>query len=181
MSSSCATLRTSSLISLLRIGLGWDHRCDLWSIGCILVEFVTGEALFQTHENLEHLAMMERVFGKMPPSYADQAYKYGPLALFPNASLTYFFPLSRKAESTERAQWFNPPAGRAKATLHFPQTATTSKQSKKFVASMKPLQVRLSLALFRPPSFVSRAFADGFLCTTENCRRRWQRPQDAVL
>jgi dual-specificity kinase len=25
-----------------------------------------GEALFQTHENLEHLAMMERVLGPMP-------------------------------------------------------------------------------------------------------------------
>lgn len=25
-----------------------------------------GEALFQTHENLEHLAMMERVFGPLP-------------------------------------------------------------------------------------------------------------------
>ena len=26
-----------------------------------------GEALFQTHENLEHLAMMERVLGPLPP------------------------------------------------------------------------------------------------------------------
>lgn len=25
-----------------------------------------GEALFQTHENLEHLAMMERVLGPLP-------------------------------------------------------------------------------------------------------------------
>jgi dual-specificity kinase len=25
-----------------------------------------GEALFQTHENLEHLAMMERVLGPIP-------------------------------------------------------------------------------------------------------------------
>lgn len=29
--------------------------------------FITqGEALFQTHENLEHLAMMERVLGPLP-------------------------------------------------------------------------------------------------------------------
>jgi len=33
----------------------------MWSIGCILVEFFTGDALFQTHDNLEHLAMMEAV------------------------------------------------------------------------------------------------------------------------
>ena len=41
--------------------LGWSFACDIWSIGCILVEFFTGDALFQTHDNLEHLAMMEAV------------------------------------------------------------------------------------------------------------------------
>lgn len=45
------------------LGLGWSFPCDIWSIGCILVEFYTGDALFQTHENLEHLAMMESVVG----------------------------------------------------------------------------------------------------------------------
>lgn len=43
------------------LGLGWSYPCDIWSIGCILVEFFTGDALFQTHDNLEHLAMMENV------------------------------------------------------------------------------------------------------------------------
>ncbi|KAL5718035.1 dual-specificity kinase [Ranunculus cassubicifolius] len=48
------------------LGQGWSYPCDIWSIGCILVELCSGEALFQTHENLEHLAMMERVLGPMP-------------------------------------------------------------------------------------------------------------------
>ncbi|PIN15058.1 LAMMER dual specificity kinase [Handroanthus impetiginosus] len=48
------------------LGLGWNYPCDMWSIGCILVELCSGEALFQTHENLEHLAMMERVLGPLP-------------------------------------------------------------------------------------------------------------------
>ena len=48
------------------LGLGWSYPCDVWSIGCIIVELCTGEALFQTHENLEHLAMMERVLGPLP-------------------------------------------------------------------------------------------------------------------
>ncbi|KAL3501109.1 hypothetical protein ACH5RR_035558 [Cinchona calisaya] len=39
------------------LGLGWSYSCDIWSAGCILVELCSGEALFQTHENLEHLAM----------------------------------------------------------------------------------------------------------------------------
>ncbi|XP_020701314.1 serine/threonine-protein kinase AFC2 isoform X2 [Dendrobium catenatum] len=48
------------------LGLGWSYPCDVWSLGCILVELCSGEALFQTHENLEHLAMMERVLGPIP-------------------------------------------------------------------------------------------------------------------
>ncbi|EIE88670.1 hypothetical protein RO3G_13381 [Rhizopus delemar RA 99-880] len=48
------------------LGLGWSYPCDIWSIGCILVEFLTGDALFQTHDDLEHLAMMEVVLDKIP-------------------------------------------------------------------------------------------------------------------
>ncbi|KAG0600875.1 hypothetical protein M758_11G067900 [Ceratodon purpureus] len=48
------------------LGLGWTYPCDIWSVGCILVELCSGDALFQTHENLEHLAMMERVLGPIP-------------------------------------------------------------------------------------------------------------------
>jgi dual-specificity kinase len=35
----------------------------------------TGDALFQTHENLEHLAMMERVLGQIPDSLISRANK----------------------------------------------------------------------------------------------------------
>ncbi|KAJ3970394.1 CMGC/CLK protein kinase [Lentinula raphanica] len=52
------------------LGLGWSFPCDVYSLGCILVEFYTGMALFQTHDNLEHLAMMEMVMGKMPDQLA---------------------------------------------------------------------------------------------------------------
>jgi dual-specificity kinase len=51
-------------------GLGWSYPCDAFSLGCILVEFYTGIALFQTHDNLEHLAMMEQVMGKIPERFA---------------------------------------------------------------------------------------------------------------
>ncbi|KAK4558853.1 hypothetical protein RGQ29_008206 [Quercus rubra] len=57
------------------LGLGWSYPCDLWSVGCILVELCSGEALFQTHENLEHLAMMERVFGPLPEHMIRRADK----------------------------------------------------------------------------------------------------------
>jgi dual-specificity kinase len=58
------------------LGLGWSYPCDIWSIGCILVEFFTGDALFQTHDNLEHLAMMESVVdAKMDPHLIQQVNK----------------------------------------------------------------------------------------------------------
>jgi dual-specificity kinase len=50
--------------------LGWSYECDAFSLGCILVEFYTGVALYQTHDNLEHLAMMEMVMGRMPERFA---------------------------------------------------------------------------------------------------------------
>lgn len=46
--------------------LGWSHPCDVWSIGCILFELYVGTTLFQTHDNREHLAMMERILGPLP-------------------------------------------------------------------------------------------------------------------
>lgn len=55
------------------LGLGWTYPCDLWSIGCILVELYTGKALFQTHEDLEHLAMMIEVLGPIPESMINRA------------------------------------------------------------------------------------------------------------
>ncbi|KAI9208557.1 kinase-like protein [Polychytrium aggregatum] len=55
------------------LNLGWSYPCDMWSVGCILVEFWTGDALFQTHDNLEHLAMMEQVLGRFPLSMIEKS------------------------------------------------------------------------------------------------------------
>ncbi|XP_071956401.1 dual specificity protein kinase CLK2-like [Antedon mediterranea] len=46
--------------------LGWAQPCDVWSIGCIMFELYTGFTLFQTHDNREHLSMMEVILGPMP-------------------------------------------------------------------------------------------------------------------
>ncbi|XP_038624605.1 dual specificity protein kinase CLK2 isoform X2 [Tachyglossus aculeatus] len=46
--------------------LGWTQPCDVWSIGCIVFEYYVGFTLFQTHDNREHLAMMERILGPIP-------------------------------------------------------------------------------------------------------------------
>jgi len=48
--------------------LGWAQPCDIWSIGCIAFELYLGFTLFQTHDNREHLAMMEKILGPLPTS-----------------------------------------------------------------------------------------------------------------
>eukprot|EP00934_Nitzschia_sp_Nitz4_P008751 Nitzschia sp. Nitz4//scaffold112_size70979//37025//38968//NITZ4_005903-RA/size70979-augustus-gene-0.84-mRNA-1//1//CDS//3329533268//8741//frame0 len=48
------------------LGAGWSMPSDLWSAGCILAELYQGELLFATHDNLEHLALMERIIGLFP-------------------------------------------------------------------------------------------------------------------
>jgi len=55
--------------------LGWDELSDMWSIGCILMELYTGEQLFATHEELEHLALIERIIGPLPASMLGDAAK----------------------------------------------------------------------------------------------------------
>eukprot|EP00440_Ansanella_granifera_P051628 gb/GFBE01055974.1/.p1 GENE.gb/GFBE01055974.1/~~gb/GFBE01055974.1/.p1 ORF type:complete len:510 (+),score=111.59 gb/GFBE01055974.1/:1-1530(+) len=46
--------------------LGWNEKSDIWSVGCIFMELYTAELLFGTHENLEHLALMEKIVGPLP-------------------------------------------------------------------------------------------------------------------
>jgi len=46
--------------------LGWSQPCDVWSTGAIVFELYQGHTLFQTHDNLEHLAMMTRILGELP-------------------------------------------------------------------------------------------------------------------
>lgn len=57
-----------------RKGLDWGYESDLWGVGCILVELLTGELLFPTHADLEHLALMEHVLeDTLPPAMCHKA------------------------------------------------------------------------------------------------------------
>ncbi|KAI9781572.1 MAG: dual specificity protein kinase kns1 [Peltula sp. TS41687] len=98
------------------LGLGWSYPCDIWSIGCILVEFFTGDALFQTHDNLEHLAMMESVCGGKIESK-----------------------LIRQVNHSGRGHGANPASKFfRRQLLDYPNNETT-KASKKYVKAMKRL------------------------------------------
>lgn len=77
------------------LGLGWTYPCDLWSVGCILVELYTGQALFQTHENLEHLAMMSVVLGPIPQRMIRRA----------NPSCSEYFRTKRGGDGATVLNW----------------------------------------------------------------------------
>lgn len=55
------------------LGVGWSYPSDLWSAGCIIAELYTGELLYATHDNAEHLALMERAVGPFPKELLDRA------------------------------------------------------------------------------------------------------------
>ncbi|CAK7244430.1 MAG: serine threonine protein kinase CMGC group [Sporothrix thermara] len=97
------------------LGLGWSFPCDIWSIGCILVEFFTGDALFQTHDNLEHLAMMEAVCdGRIDSHLVQQVVK------------------SPRNGGNPAAKYFK------RLRLDYPSEDTT-RASRRFVKAMKKL------------------------------------------
>ncbi|CAH2276684.1 dual specificity kinase CLK4 isoform X1 [Pelobates cultripes] len=56
--------------------LGWSQSCDVWSIGCILIEYYLGLTVFQTHDSKEHLAMMERILGPLPLNMIQKTRKH---------------------------------------------------------------------------------------------------------
>uniref|UniRef100_A0A8C6NFQ8 dual-specificity kinase n=1 Tax=Melopsittacus undulatus TaxID=13146 RepID=A0A8C6NFQ8_MELUD len=43
-----------------------SQPCDIWSTGCLLMEYGFGNILFLTYNSKEHMAMMERVVGPLP-------------------------------------------------------------------------------------------------------------------
>jgi hypothetical protein len=81
----------------------------MFSVGCILVEFFTGDALFQTHDNLEHLAMMDVVMGKMPVAIARKAKWVCPSRSFDHRiavlMVKFRLPLSEHKRESSSKEW----------------------------------------------------------------------------
>ncbi len=119
------------------LGLGWSYPCDIWSIGCILVEFFTGDALFQTHDNLEHLAMMEAVVdARIDVSLVQQVNRMTRNGGNPASKCVHPGPLwCEQRGLTREFRYFK------RSKLDYPTTETT-RASRRFVKAMKRLPVR---------------------------------------
>lgn len=44
----------------------WDEKSDIWSLVCIFIELYTGELFYETREDIEHLALIEKQCGPLP-------------------------------------------------------------------------------------------------------------------
>ena len=51
----------------------WDTASDVWSLGCLLMELYTGELFFPTHNDLEHVMMMQKACGEFPKWMVNQS------------------------------------------------------------------------------------------------------------
>ncbi|KAJ6238079.1 hypothetical protein M0813_03313 [Anaeramoeba flamelloides] len=56
------------------LGLGYNHSADIWSLGCMIFELLTGEVMFSPSKgegyskDEDHLALIMELFGKIPNS-----------------------------------------------------------------------------------------------------------------
>jgi len=55
------------------LGMDWSYPSDIWSVGCIVAELYCGDQLFETHSNMEHVALIERGVDKWPSSVLNKS------------------------------------------------------------------------------------------------------------
>jgi len=48
------------------LGQRWSFAIDIWSIGCIMLEFIYGRMVFNTHDSIDHLDQMKTMIGPIP-------------------------------------------------------------------------------------------------------------------
>jgi dual-specificity kinase len=48
------------------MGLRWGYECDIWSIGCILIELGVGNIGFDARDVVEHLYLIQEMIGEIP-------------------------------------------------------------------------------------------------------------------
>jgi dual-specificity kinase len=103
-----------------------------------LVEFFTGDALFQTHDNLEHLAMMEAVVGaRIDTSLVQQVNRMTRNGGNPASQCVPTSPNRARTGRLIRTRYFK------RLKLDYPGPGTT-RASRRFVKAMKRLPVGLS-------------------------------------
>nr|CCC89492.1 putative protein kinase [Trypanosoma congolense IL3000] len=55
------------------LGNPWYYPADMWSIGCIIFEVAIGRRLFDVHDDVTHLQLMERRLGLLPELFRQNS------------------------------------------------------------------------------------------------------------
>ncbi|KEG07110.1 putative protein kinase [Trypanosoma grayi] len=55
------------------LGNPWFYAADMWSMGCILFEIVTGQRLFEARDELSHLQLMDKRLGPLPELFTRRS------------------------------------------------------------------------------------------------------------
>eukprot|EP01062_Namystynia_karyoxenos_P045122 TRINITY_DN3344_c0_g1_i1.p1 TRINITY_DN3344_c0_g1~~TRINITY_DN3344_c0_g1_i1.p1 ORF type:complete len:642 (+),score=176.09 TRINITY_DN3344_c0_g1_i1:85-1926(+) len=55
------------------VGGGWSYAADMWSVACILYEVYSGRLLFDAANDAQHLQLMQRTLGLLPPFVCENA------------------------------------------------------------------------------------------------------------
>lgn len=64
------------------MGLPYDNKIDMWSLGCILVELHTGEPLFKGKNTHDQMRRVIELFGMVPQTMVDESHPKNRTTLF---------------------------------------------------------------------------------------------------
>lgn len=62
------------------LGLPWDESSDMWSAGCIISMLYLGQRPISVHEDMEHIALIERLLEERIPTWMAKQASLGDVA-----------------------------------------------------------------------------------------------------
>jgi dual-specificity kinase len=80
----------------------WKRPVDVWSIGCVMLEFLFGSMVFNTHCPIDHLNQMQNMIGPIPVRLIEQASERKMYELFHPETLTLRLAAARRSRAQAR-------------------------------------------------------------------------------
>jgi len=87
----------------------WKRPVDVWSVGCVTLEFLYGSMVFNTHCPIDHLSQMSKMIGPMPRDLIMAASdgKYKQLFHHPDGRLRMEDARKSRAQAKRLDAYFN--------------------------------------------------------------------------
>mmetsp|Transcript_38435 Transcript_38435/g.62990 ORF Transcript_38435/g.62990 Transcript_38435/m.62990 type:complete len:686 (-) Transcript_38435:526-2583(-) len=87
----------------------WKRPVDVWSVGCVVLEFLYGSMVFNTHCPIDHLSQMQKMIGRIPRDLIRSASdtKYKELFVHPEGTLRLEEARVSRAQAKALHSYFN--------------------------------------------------------------------------